>query len=126
MALLLAGVILPGCERAQPPEERPAVDVMQQAPLFMPARLTDRNTSRETVQTVFHTPVGPDSVAAWYRNAFDARGWQIVGDVTGPDGVITLHAARQGPPLWVIIRPGADGSDFSLIAAAPDTTRTEP
>jgi hypothetical protein len=126
MALVLAGVILPGCERAQPAEERPSVDVMQQAPLFQPARVTERHTSRETVETRFHSPVAADSIAAWYRDAFDRRGWEIVGDLTGPDGVITLHVAREGPPLWVIIRPGTDGSDFSLIGAAPDTTRTEP
>ena len=126
MALLLAGMVLPACEREQPPEERPAVDVMQRAPLFQPARLKDRRTTAETVEMVLSTTVTADSVAAWYRGAFDARGWQIVGDVTGPDGSITLHVARQGPPLWVIIHPGTDGSEFSLIGAAPDTTNREP
>ncbi|MBE0594207.1 MAG: hypothetical protein IH616_17590 [Gemmatimonadales bacterium] len=126
MMLVLAVLLLPACERAQPVAERPPTDVMQQAPLFQPARMTERRTSRETVETVFHSPVAADSIAAWYRHAFDARGWEIVGDMTGPDGSVTLHIARQGPPLWVIIRPSEAGSDFSLIGASPDTTSSEP
>ncbi len=126
MALLLAATLFPACGREQVPEERPDTDVMQRAPLFQPARFKDRHTTSEAVEMVLVTPVTADSVAAWYRNAFDTRGWQIVGDVTGPDGSITLHVARQGPPLWVIIRPGEDGSEFSLIGAAPDTTHREP
>jgi hypothetical protein len=90
----------------------------------MPARLQEIRGSRETSESVFLSPFPVDSVARWYRSRFDALGWEIVGDVTAPDGTVTLHIAREGPPLWVIIRtpPDQPGTEFSVIGAAPDTT----
>ncbi len=94
--------------------------------MFQPARMHDVRGSTETSSLVFRTEVRPDSVAQWYRRAIVERGWDIIGDVTGGDGTITLHVGREGPPLWVIIqaRPDDAGSEFSVIGAAPDTTAT--
>ena len=49
-------------------------------------------------------------------------GWDITGDAVMPDGAITLHAQREGAPLWVIVRRVDAGSEFSVIGAAPDTS----
>lgn len=108
--------------------DRPAADVMQGAPLFLPARLVSSAGSAESVEFRYATSIRADSVAAWYRTAFDDRGWDVVGDVTMADGSISLHVAREGPPLWVLIRPAqaGQGSEFSLIGAARDTARARP
>jgi hypothetical protein len=124
LAVVLAGASL-GCGEAPPPErDVPTADLLQAAPVFQPARLHDIRSSRETYESVFRSEVSADSVARWYRSRLDALGWQIVGDVTAPDGTVTLHIAREGPPLWVIIRtpPEQSGTEFSVIGAAPDTT----
>jgi hypothetical protein len=116
----------PGCGEAPPPPPRefPPTDVLQRAPVFMPARLQEIRGSRETSESIFLSPVPIDSVARWYRSRFDALGWEIVGDFTAADGTVTLHIEREGPPLWVIIRmpPDQSGTEFSVIGAAPDTT----
>ena len=115
-----------GCGEAPPPPPRefPTTDVLRQAPIFQPARPHDIRGSAETFESVYRTEVGPDSVARWYRSSITQRGWDVLGDVTAADGTITLHVKRDGPPLWVIIRPrpGLTGSEFSVIGAAPDTT----
>ncbi len=126
--LTAVAAALVGCGEAPPPPPRefPETDVLQHAPVFQPARLHDIRGSTETYESVFRTDVSPDSVARWYRTSIFERGWEILGDVTASDGTITLHVAREGPPLWVIIRPRSDvpGSEFSVIGAAPDTTTT--
>ncbi len=116
------------CGEPERGPDRPAGDVMQGAPLFLPARLVSRSGSAESVEFVYASPIRADSVAAWYRNAFDDRGWDVVGDVAMADGSISLHVARKGPPLWVIVRPAqaSQGSEFSVIGAVRDTARVRP
>jgi hypothetical protein len=126
VSAVLAVAVL-GCGEAPPPQrEVPATDVLQEAPVFQPARLHDIRASRETYESVFRSDVPADSVARWYRARLDQLGWRIVGDFTAADGAVTLHIDREGPPLWVIIRtpPDHPGAEFSVIGAAPDTTAT--
>jgi hypothetical protein len=126
-AVAIVASLTLGCGEAPPPRrEVPATDVLQEAPVFQPARLHDIRASRETYESVFRSEVSADSVARWYRARLDALGWQIVGDFTAADGTVTLHIAREGPPLWVIIRtpPDQPGAEFSVIGASPDTTAT--
>jgi len=121
MALMLAS-----CQADTAEEEpaQPSQDVMRGAPLYQPATLTDRRSSAETMEFVFRSPSPADSVAEWYRARITYMGWDITGDATTADGAISLHAQREGAPLWVIIRSLGDdaGSEFSLIGAAPDTS----
>lgn len=96
------------------------------APVYRPTVRIAQGGSADAVETVFRAEAVPDTVAAWYRRALIAGGWHIVGDTRARDGVITLYAERQGPPLWVIIRPGPGGrgTEYSLIGVLPDTTGT--
>jgi hypothetical protein len=73
---------------------------------------------------VYRAGISPEALADWYREQILAREWEIVGDVPDAEGNIMLHVRRDGPPLWIIIRPhaSADSAEFSLIGAAPDTT----
>jgi hypothetical protein len=130
--LLIAGVALTtfGCqERVEPPPaERPWGDLIQGAPTYQPAVLIQTHGSAETFEMMFRSPSPPDSVAEWYRSRADDRGWVVVGDVRTPDGAISMSFERDGPGLWLLVRddPEGDGSVFSLIGAARDTTQQEP
>jgi hypothetical protein len=60
---------------------------------------------------------GPDSVAAAYRRYLTANGWRIVGDVSDQGGT-DLYVERQGPPLWIQIRPGENGATRYILIGA--------
>lgn len=126
--ILAASVALLGaCERERSEPELPSRDVMQGAPVFYPSHLVDRSGSAETIQLTYQSAVGRDSIAAWYRDAFAKRGWDVVGDVVSPDGSVTMHVARDSaPPLWVMIKSHDDGAEFSVIGAESDTTSRTP
>jgi hypothetical protein len=118
-----------GAERADvPPDEEPWRDLLDGAPLYQPAAIRDIRKTAEAYEMVLLSPSGPDSVAAWYRRQADASGWETMGDVRTPDGAISMSFERDGPGLWLMIRPGPDGegSEFSLIGAARDTTQRQP
>lgn len=119
-----------GCqERVEPPPlERPAGDVIQGAPAYQPAVLVGTSSSAEAFEMTFKSPSPPDSVAEWYRQRADERGWEILGDVRAPDGSISMTFKRDGPGLWLLVREGPDGegTEFSLIGAARDSTLQEP
>jgi hypothetical protein len=101
---------------------------MQGAPLYLPADRIATRGSAEALENVFWSESAPDSIAAWYRWMLDRQGWQIVGDARMPDGSVTIHAERDGPPFWVIIRPHPTGSgtEFSVIGALRDSAAPEP
>lgn len=126
--ILVAGAaLLSACQTERSEPDLPSRDLMQGAPLFYPSHLMGRAGSAETVQLSYNSPVGRDSVAAWYRNAIATRGWEVVGDVVAPDGSVTLHVTRDSaPPLWIMIKSRDGGSEFSVIGAAPDTTSRTP
>ena len=123
-AVSLLVLALAACQSEATEEEpaQPSQDVMRGAPIYQPARMIGSRGSAETLEYAFRSPSSADSVASWYRDRITAMGWDISGDAVTPDGAITLHAQRDGAPLWVIIRETDAGSEFSLIGAAPDTS----
>ena len=58
-------------------------------------------------------------MAAYYRVVLSRGVWSLVGDTRTADGSIALYAERDGPPLWVTIRPdsASSGSVLSLGGA---------
>lgn len=71
----------------------------------------------EALKLHFRSPVGPDSVAAYYRAVLARPPWHLVRDASAADGTITLYAEQSGPPLWVIIRK-SEGSTGSYVDIA--------
>ena len=130
VAAVLLVVATASCQEApeQVPTERPSGDLIQGAPLYQPAVLVQTRSSRETFEMVFQSPSPLDSVADWYRRQAADREWNILGDVRMADGGISMTFERDGPGLWLLVRPGQDGegTEFSLIGAAADTTKQEP
>ena len=112
----------------QEPPERPSFQALQDMPVYRPAATVAWQTGEGTVELIYHAEVVPDTVAAFFRRRFAAEGWTIVGDVTTPEGMTTLHVQRDDRRVWVLIslQPDGQGTEFTLIAAQPDTTDTTP
>ncbi len=106
----------------------PSVNVLEKVWIFPLSVMVSYSGTGQALQTTFASGRSPDTVAVWYRRTLDRTGWDIVGDARSPDGEITIHAVRDGPPLWIIIRDREDppGTIYTLIGAQPDTTNVEP
>jgi len=123
--LLLAALALSlsaclGGEEDQPPAER-TPPVLARVPIVPGSQLRDTAGTREAARATLLVGQPPDSVAAFYRRRLTAEGWRIMSDMNDGGGVV-LYAQREGPPLWVQIRPGpASGTTmYALIGAMPE------
>jgi hypothetical protein len=127
-AALVLGLGLAACGDSEPPPEMPATNVMRGVWVFPLSVLTSYSGTSDALQTTWTSGYPPDTVAAWYRRTLVQRGWEIVGDTRSADGNVTLHAQRDGPPLWIIIGPrtSAPGTMYRMIGAEPDTTTPVP
>jgi len=132
-SLLLCGVLLGtltvgACGGDSPPPDqvaanRAATKALRGAPMIPGAQLVSTDIGSDAIQTVVTVPLGPDSVADWYRKQLAGGKWDIVGDATMADGSISLHASRNGPPLWILIKAtGVASSQVTLVGAVPDST----
>lgn len=102
---------------------RAATKALRGAPLIPGAKLVSTEIGRDAIQTVLTVELGPDSVADWYRKQLVNGNWDIVGDATMADSSISLHASRNGPPLWIVIKgTGIASSQVTLVGAVPDST----
>lgn len=126
-AVALAALALTACSEREPEQERPAENVLRGVAVFPLSTLRSTTGTNEALQSTFITIYPSDTVAAWYRRTLNTQGWRIVGDLKDPAGQITLHAQRDGPPLWIMIKSRAplQGTEYTLIGAVPDTTRGE-
>jgi len=118
---LIALAVLACGQDAPPPTERPGQDVMRGAPIYLPSRAVEQRSTADAAETEFHSPDPVATVADWYRDRVDAMGWDLIGDAPSSDGGVVLHVEREGPPLWIVIRPSqsGEGTVFSLIGAVP-------
>jgi len=124
-AVALAALALTACSEREPEQELPDVNVLQAVAIFPLSVLISTSGTSEAMQTTLVSGYPKDTVAAWYRRGLHSAGWRIVGDLTDRAGQITLHAERDGPPLWIVIedRVSPPGTRYTLIGAVPDTTR---
>ncbi len=102
------------------PESAPArtPPVLTGVPVIEGSQVVDTVGTSEAARMTLDIPMPPESVAAFYRRRLTADGWRLQGDVPDAGGV-DLYAERNGPPLWVHIRPGRipGTTQYALIGA---------
>ncbi|MDH3497460.1 MAG: hypothetical protein OER21_11915 [Gemmatimonadota bacterium] len=111
-----------GREAAETARDSVPLHALSGIPVMPGARVLGAEGGPDAVEAAAVVALPPDSVANWYRAALVSGGWQLRGDVPDMRGAVTLHARRpDGRPVWIMIRPGADGGTvLSVIGAVPD------
>ena len=101
-ALAVLATPLAGC-RDRAPEPPRMSEVLPNMPLPPLASFVSRSGGEDAVQVTFRSTLPPDSMANWYRGVLTRGEWSLVSDTRTREGVLTLYAERNGPPLWVTI-----------------------
>jgi hypothetical protein len=119
-AVLIAGLALAGCERA---DEQPKIvatgDAMPTIPLPPNAELVSRSGSADALQLVLQSPASLEQVSRYYRGVFSGAGWNLVSDTEDRDSTITLYAEQAGHPMWVRLHPAGTATRVELMGAVP-------
>jgi hypothetical protein len=100
----------------------PPIQVLVAVPVLPGAKVVSATGTADAVATTLRSELSADSSAAWYRRALLAGGWRLVGDQKAPDGSLTIHAERAGPPVWILVHPAGTGSELQVVGAVMDTT----
>jgi hypothetical protein len=120
-ALLTLAACVSKDDAAKPVQTPP---VFAGVPIPALARMIDTAGTADAARAVFLVAVRPESVVAYYRRELPRVGFRIVGDV-GDSLRVDLYAQREGPSLWVQIRPlrEPDATEFTLIGAVGPQAR---
>ena len=121
LCILAIGLGVSACREIEPDVEPPK-QALEGVPIVPPSILLSEGGTEDVAQTVLYTPLNADTAATFFRTRLLADGWEIQGDVRTPDGRTTIHAVRNGPPLWVILQPSGDqgGTTYTIMGADPD------
>ncbi|HEY4319781.1 MAG TPA: hypothetical protein VGM77_01280 [Gemmatimonadales bacterium] len=116
----LAAAAVAGCHKGRNTKQADLQAVFPTLPLPPGGELLTKEAGTDAVRLILVTPVGPDSVAAYYRNTLSNDPFHLVNDrVAGK--TTSLYAEREdnSPSLWVVVSPnGTDGSQVVLAAGA--------
>lgn len=120
-------VLLSACEDVEPDIEPPADQVFAGVPVPPRSVLLSQTGTAATAQMEVFVPISSDSAANWYRRMLLEQGWTLEGDVATSAGSYTMHARRDGPPLWLMVKPVNTstmvGTQLTIIGALPDSLR---
>jgi hypothetical protein len=118
----LLGLTLAACAGKEGSEKAVRTPpVLTGVPVPALATVIDSTGTADAGQVVFLVGMPPESVTAFYRRELPRAGFRIVGDV-GDSLRADLYAQRQGPSLWVQIRPAREPNItmFTLIGAVTE------
>ncbi len=129
LAALATAAAACGKDKPHPPELN---QVLPNLPLPPNAAIVSREGGEEALQFTFISGWNQDRVANYYRQTLSRGPWTLVNDTRMSDGTVALYAERNGPPLWVTIRPDSLGrgsyvtlagarSKSDTLAPAPDS-----
>ncbi len=126
LGLLAVSLAVGACREIEPDVEPPR-QALEGVPIVPLSVVISEGGTAEVAQTILYTPFSADTSASFYRGQLIAAGWDIQSDVRTPDGRTTIHAVRDGPPLWVIIQPIEDreGATYTIMGADPDREELE-
>ncbi len=106
LATALGACLLVACAKKGGDENAaPTPPVLAGVPLVPGSQIVENSGTSDAARLVVVVSLPTDSVAAFYRRELAKAGWRLVSDVPDSSGT-DLLAQRDGPPLWVQIRPG--------------------
>ncbi len=123
-ALAMVGAALAGC-RDKPPEPPQLSQAMPDVPLPPLATVLSRAGSEDALQLTFRSSLSSEEMVTYYRRILSSGVWSLVSDTRMRDGTTSLYAEREGPPLWVSIRPDTAGPG-SLLSIGGAVARFRP
>jgi hypothetical protein len=125
--LAALAVIALACGPERPKMPRLA-DALPNLPLPPNPTFVSRSGGPDALQISLRTPESMEAVTAYYRRVLRKDGWTLVNDAKDQEGAVVLYAQQKGPPLWVRIRPAADGAgtlvDLTGAVVKRDSTPT--
>ena len=118
--LLLPVLALAACRRGDrdpAAERRFASQALTGVLAYPQSTVAGVATGTEAAEVTFTTPSEPARVAAWYRQTLHLNQWELRSDAPQADGMVMMHAMKDGRPLWVTIRPtvGGSGTTYTLV-----------
>ncbi len=116
--ILAAILLLAACHKSAPkPPDIGAV--LPNLPLPPQGQPLIREGGAEAMQFLFVTPVVPDSIVAYYRNALSTGGFRLINESKMGKST-AFYAEQDGPSIWVTVGPnGSDGSQVIIAGASP-------
>ncbi|MGH7701698.1 MAG: hypothetical protein ACREMO_01270 [Gemmatimonadales bacterium] len=127
ISLILALAALASCSPDSSGKLPKVSEALPELPLPPNPKLVSKSGGEDVLQITVSTPIAPEQAAAYYRRILGQGIWRLVADSKTPDHGFSLYAERAGPPLWVTIRPAADGpgSLVDLTGALVDSARVK-
>lgn len=105
---LVLALVLAACGDKTPKTPKLS-EALPNIPLPPQASFVGRSGGPDALQVTVRSPAGADAVAKYYRGVFKTGNWKLVNDAKDSEGATVLFAQQNGPPLWVRIRPAAEG-----------------
>jgi hypothetical protein len=128
LAAVAALTLAAGCR-----PDRPKLPDLPQAfstvPIPPRAEFVGRSGSNDALMLTFRSELAPDSVAEYYRQLFRRdTTYHVVADTKGGVGETALYVEAGDRPLWIRIRPTAEGIGAVVeltgaVTAPADTAR---
>jgi hypothetical protein len=127
--LLLVLTVAAACERRHPPDPRPMVRKALAGVLVYPlSSEVGIAAGEDAAQATLASVDSVGKVASWFRQALVSNGWSLQSDITNADGSVSISATQGNRPLWVTLRPRADGPGtiYTIIGGIVPARDTAP
>lgn len=125
MTVLAAALVAGACHKDAPPDTARIQDALPGMPLPGDPVFVSRSGSPDALQVVLTSAQSPEAIIQFYRIVLTRDPWTLVSDQPFDSGGRVFYASRNGPPLWVTIKPnpGGIGSLISLNGAVAPAKR---
>jgi hypothetical protein len=107
VSILTVCLALTACGSSEEPlVEEPIVstaEVLPNLPLPPGGMILGTEGTGEALQLLISTPIGSDTVVAFYRSVLSRPPYILMNDNT-QEGLTSFYVEQDGPPLWVTVQ----------------------
>lgn len=114
--LMLVVTVAAACERRHPPDPRPMVrKALAGVPMYPLSSAVGMDAGEDAAQVTLASKDSVARVADWYRQTLLANGWTLQGDMTEPNGSVSIYAKHGKRPLWITLRSAPGGGEAGTV-----------